>query len=108
MNKKVLILCLLIVSLIVGGYVFRSKYSQREFNINKFIKEEYKYCREEPVFCNNLVRVDCGAAVDGPLYYLNKETGEQVSICGGACMLPKGYQIEVCKTLCPPKEWNCK
>jgi len=80
-----------------------------EFDINKFIEENdnYNSCNP-PVFCNNLVKVDCGADADGPLYYLDRNTGEKISGCGGLCMLPQGNQIGVCNTLCPPKEWDCR
>jgi len=56
---------------------------------------------------NNLVKINCGAESDGPLYYLNKSNGILISACGGACWRPKGKQIEICNTLCPPKDWTC-
>lgn len=60
-----------------------------------------------PVVCGELVKIDCGAAVDGPLHYLRRKTGDEVSLCGGACMHPMGKQVEVCKTMCPPPAWTC-
>jgi len=63
----------------------------------------FKYgvnCRIES-YCNNLVGIDCNAAVDGPYYYVNKESGDIVARCGGYCM---GQDC----TNCPPKEWTCK
>ncbi len=60
-----------------------------------------------PVVCGDLVKIDCGAAVDGPLHFVKRKTGEEVSLCGGACFHPMGKQVEVCKTLCPPPEWTC-
>ena len=76
------------------------------FDINKFVKEKYPNC-SEPKFCNNLVEVDCNSAADGPLYYLNRTNGNQISSCGGSCMLADDNQSEICKNLCPPKEWTC-
>jgi hypothetical protein len=60
-----------------------------------------------PEVCGELVRVDCGAAVDGPLHYLERKDGSIVSNCGGACFRPVGAQIEVCEKLCPPPGWTC-
>jgi hypothetical protein len=83
--------------------------STQEFDINKFISEnpDYSGCKKV-VFCNDLVRIDCGVEVDGPEYFLNKNTGALISTCGGACFKPLGEQLQVCQTLCPPKEWTCK
>ena len=50
--------------------------------------------------CEALLGVDCNAATDGPYYYVNAETLEVVSRCGGFCM---GGRCENC----PPKQWKC-
>lgn len=55
-------------------------------------------CRPER-FCGELLGVDCGAAVDGPYYYVQKTDLKPISTCGGACM--RGC------TNCPPKAWTC-
>jgi len=62
---------------------------------------------DEEIDCENLVFVDCGGDVDGPTYYFNRDTGDLISTCGGACLLPQGDQVEVCRTLCPPPAWTC-
>ncbi len=49
--------------------------------------------------CGDLVGVDCGAAVDGPYYYVTRKDLTTVSTCGGACR--RGC------TDCPPKAWTC-
>ena len=49
--------------------------------------------------CGELVGVDCGAAVDGPYYYVTRKDLTTVSTCGGACRMG-------C-TDCPPKAWTC-
>lgn len=103
--KLLILVVAIIVLLAVISFLVLNK-SNSAFDINKFIMENYGYC-DEPKFCNNLVMVDCNSEVDGPLYYLNKINGEQISVCGGACRGPIGEQIEVCRTLCPPEEWNC-
>lgn len=56
--------------------------------------------------CGNLVGVDCGSAVDGPYYYLEKDTSRIVETCGGACMGGPKPDQDVCVE-CPPREWNC-
>ncbi len=80
--------------------------SSGQFDINSHIKKTYWNC-DEPVFCNNLVMVNCGADVDGPLYYLDKDTGNEISSCGGACFTANLTKRELCMTMCPPKEWTC-
>lgn len=55
-------------------------------------------CRPERT-CGELLGIDCGAAVDGPYYYVQKTDLKQISTCGGACM--RGC------TDCPPKAWTC-
>jgi hypothetical protein len=56
-------------------------------------------CRYERS-CGELVGVDCDSAVDGPYYYVHRETLAVVSTCGGACMSGS------C-TNCPPSVWTC-
>lgn len=96
-------LCLLLVSV---ALVCSECAAEKGFDIHRYIRKKYSSCGK-PVFCNNLVKVDCGAAVDGPLYYLDAKSGEEISACGGTCWLASGPQLEVCETLCPPKEWTC-
>lgn len=55
-------------------------------------------CRYERA-CGRLIGVDCKAAVDGPYYYVQRDSLAVVSTCGGACM--RGC------TNCPPREWTC-
>lgn len=50
--------------------------------------------------CGDLLGVDCGAALDGPYYYVQRSDLKTVSTCGGACM---GGRC----TDCPPKAWTC-
>lgn len=50
--------------------------------------------------CGDLLGVDCGAAVDGPYYYVQRADLKTVATCGGACMTGR------C-TDCPPKAWTC-
>lgn len=80
---------------------------QDSVQIAAYVKEHYPNC-SAPVLCGDLAYVDCGSAVDGPSYYLEKKTGKRISACGGACWIPQGEQVEVCKTLCPPKQWTCR
>lgn len=56
-------------------------------------------CRFERA-CGEHIGVDCDAAVDGPYYYVRRESLEVVSRCGGHCM------SGTC-TDCPPRGWTC-
>ena len=64
------------------------------------IKRQFgEKCRLERT-CGDLLGIDCDAAVDGPYYYVRRESLEIVSRCGGYCM------SGTC-TDCPPKAWTC-
>ena len=105
MNRCMMTYTKIFIIILVGTFIFGCV-SENKFDINKFVMEKYPNC-DEPKFCNELVKVNCNSEADGPLYYLNKTNGNQISICGGACWHPQNEQVEVCKTLCPPKEWTC-
>jgi hypothetical protein len=62
---------------------------------------------EETGRCHGIVQVDCGAAVDGPLYYFDEDSVEVISVCGGACFTNDPVQLELCRTMCPPPAWTC-
>jgi len=57
--------------------------------------------------CNGIVKVDCGAAVDGPLYYFDEDTVELINCCGGCCFTPDPAKQEDCRLNCPPPGWTC-
>jgi hypothetical protein len=64
------------------------------------IKRQFgEKCRLERT-CGDLLGIDCDAAVDGPYYYVRRDSLEVVSRCGGYCM------SGTC-TDCPPKAWTC-
>ncbi len=107
---KIIILGLFIIS---GCNSSEVSNEDQGFDINSFIQENYGGClspfdQKNPYFCKDIVFVDCGSAVDGPSYYLNKNTGELISTCGGACWGATGEGRRVCETLCPPPEWDCQ
>lgn len=77
-----------------------------QIDLDAFVAKNYPNC-SKAVVCVDLAYVDCGSAVDGPSYYLNRKTGARISTCGGACWLPDSAQAEACRTRCPPKEWTC-
>ncbi len=52
-------------------------------------------------YCNGMLGMDYGAAVDGPYTYVQLPTFTTISQCGGYCM------TQECRN-CPPKNWNCK
>lgn len=75
------------------------------------VRDKYPECEQyisadNPTVKNGIIRFDCGAAVDGPLYYLNASDGSVISVCGGACLTPDPQQQQVCQTLCPPPQWQ--
>ena len=55
--------------------------------------------------CGDLAAIDCGATVDGFLYYINTNKDKLVMCCGGCCntSVRKGTQC----SKCPPEEWKC-
>ena len=56
-------------------------------------------------YCNDMAAVNCHAEVDGPFFYVNKNSGEILEYCGGYCMGgPK--EGKYCIN-CPPKDWDC-
>lgn len=64
------------------------------------IKQQFgERCRHERA-CGDLIGVDCESAVDGPYYYVRRDSLEIVSRCGGFC---RGNDC----TECPPKGWTC-
>ncbi|XXF77687.1 hypothetical protein P2318_32250 [Myxococcaceae bacterium GXIMD 01537] len=54
--------------------------------------------------CGRYVSVDCGAAVDGPAYFVERASQRIVAYCGGACM--GGPQPGLCER-CSPADWGC-
>lgn len=95
----IVIKCLLVTLAILVIHYLLDKYSKRDkYNQIKTIDLNSTSCKKE--YCGNLVGVDCGAAIDGPYYYVKRDTGKIVSYCGGYCMDGK------C-TNCPPREWTC-
>jgi hypothetical protein len=59
-----------------------------------------------PELKNNIIRFDCGSNVDGPLVYHDLATGELISQCGGACMMPDENQLRTCVMMCPPPTYG--
>lgn len=55
--------------------------------------------------CGEIIAIDCGAAVDGPFYYVDATNGEILEYCGGYCMTPNPSN-QYCQN-CPPQDWNC-
>lgn len=57
-------------------------------------------CQLERV-CGDLAGINCDSEVDGPYDYVESDTLDLVSECGGACM---GAPCSDC----PPDDWTCK
>ena len=58
--------------------------------------------------CKNIALANCSNCIDTPNYYFKIKTKQLISRCSGACWHPRGKQREICKTLCPPPQWDCK
>ncbi len=58
--------------------------------------------------CKNIALANCPNCIDTPNYYFKIKTKQLISRCSGACWHPQGKQREICKTLCPPPQWDCK
>ena len=57
--------------------------------------------------CIDISVIDCEAATDGPLYYINHKKNALIQCCGGCCDTTKreGNQCSEC----PPRKWKkCK
>ena len=76
--------------------------SKKAYEIQDFAQSLGEKC-SLTARCENLFSVDCGAAMDGSLYYYNADTMEPVSECGGICRDPSKCP----EGTCPPKEWMC-
>jgi hypothetical protein len=61
---------------------------------------------KDVTYCGDLVSVDCGAEVDGPLYYVDRNSGEIVEWCGGFCFGNSDSNDKYCRN-CPPEGWTC-
>jgi len=57
--------------------------------------------------CGSIGLADCPSCIDSSSYYFNIGTKQLISRCGGACWHPREEQKKVCKTLCPPPQWEC-
>jgi hypothetical protein len=87
MRKILMILSIFILLLILG--------------CNKIDPKKYgNNCRIERT-CGDMIGIDCQSNLDGPYYYIDGNSGNIISTCGGACM------GGTC-TNCPPTGWNCE
>tara|TARA_R110001592_G_scaffold16881_1_gene71384 strand:+ start:59919 stop:60236 length:318 start_codon:yes stop_codon:yes gene_type:complete len=88
--KKKIVLAFLIMAFGIAGAAFAMK--------DQSVQVRMKYGSECTIVrtCDDMVYVDCGAAVDGPAYYLD-ENLEVIGTSGGLCM-------EGCTGA--PKEWT--
>lgn len=98
MNKKTIPLILLSsiwLLLVSAFYYFVYQWISGPANLSTL----FGLCKIQ-AYCGDLVGVNCKAEIDGPYFYIKKDTGKIVSTCGGYC---RGG----C-TNCPPKEWTCE
>lgn len=59
--------------------------------------------RSRAYYCGDIGFVDAGSAVDGPAYYFRRQSGQVITVCGGACM----GDMDRCRRECPPTGWTC-
>jgi len=55
--------------------------------------------------CEDIAAIDCGAEVDGPLFYINTKKNKLVMCCGGCCDTDERQGTQCSQ--CPPKSWGC-
>jgi hypothetical protein len=104
MKRRHLLILLGIITIILGLYIIFQYFSPASvvttaINVKKFGRD-CEYAGE----CGNIIVVNCHAEVDGPLFYVDKETEEIIEYCGGYCM--GGTSGIYCRN-CPPKNWDC-
>ena len=98
------------VALLVAGCGGTSRDSgeNESLGLVSYIDEiDVSYC-DPLVSCSGIGKINCGAELDGPLYYYDLQSEEIISVCGGACMAPDDEQKIVCQTMCPPAEFICE
>lgn len=70
--------------------------------------KKYGQSCEVARICDSVIGINCNSEIDGPYYYVNKNSGEILSKCGGYCLTADQEQIKICQTKCPAEEWNCQ
>ncbi|OGI63722.1 hypothetical protein A2914_00915 [Candidatus Nomurabacteria bacterium RIFCSPLOWO2_01_FULL_41_21] len=102
MKKKTYfyIASIIILVIVLVGYLLSAKETKKEYTeiLNTLEGSECELVAE----CGDLISINCMAEVDGPFYYVNKNTKKIVSRCGGFCDRAGG-----CPNACPPVEWSC-
>lgn len=88
-------------------YYFEDSFESLHQDIRKIYDKmnDGSMCKE-PLTCGDIVMIDCGHEVDGPLNYYDNTTGEVIMYCGGACMISDPKDPKAC-AICPPVEWTC-
>lgn len=101
--KQRLIIVIGIVGTVIFVYFLRNRFTTEKLDLQNL---QYP-CRIERN-CGDLVGIDCASAVDGPYYYVDKNSGKIIEYCGGLCMISHGKpRGKYCRN-CPPKEWTCE
>ena len=92
-----------IVLFVLGGYFIMLKTQKIHPFTKKLNPAAYGlWCGDLVGVCNDMAAVSCRADRGGPLYYVNKISGEILGRCGGDCL--EG----VCDpNTCPPRAWTC-
>ena len=101
--KKVFLIVLVLLGIVVISFLLQKNILRSE---RISLQNLQPPCRIERT-CGNLVGVDCASAVDGPYYYVDKNSEKIVEYCGGVCMGSHGKPNgKYCRN-CPPKSWTC-
>jgi len=106
MKRKLFTIVLGVAGLSLGLYILLQYFLPVSLITSGINAKKYGRACEYSGQCGDIVAINCRAEVDGPFYYVNKNSGEIIEYCGGYCMGgdPTG---KYCKN-CPPKDWNCK
>lgn len=102
MKKKIIITIIILVLFLLVFIYFYSSSGQVNPITGKINPKIYGENCKTINTCENLIAIDCQSAVDGPLYYVENNSGAIIARCGGACFNPEG-----CPNPCPPLEWTC-
>ena len=86
-------------ALLVAALVLAAGCSRDDEDDEDWVKDRYGEGCTIAATCGDLMYVDCGAATDGPAYYVDRSTRTQISECGGLRPPPPD---------CPPAAWTCE
>ncbi len=97
---RTLLCCLLVSSVAIADEIYTVKRGGEVIDVTSIHR-----CFP-PQTRNGIVRINC-SAFDGPVYFFDESTRENISICPfwGCDLLDDDEKKQTCRTECPPKQW---